>query len=311
MSSAVALTTTPTVYNRNGTVYASSRDVAAFFGKQHAHVLRDIDALIWATAGSPNLDGLFVERSEYHDKARKEVRLFDMTRDGFTLLAMGFTGKTALAFKVRYIEEFNRMEAQLRAPAAPLLPDFTDPGEAAIAWGNEYKARKAVHTVDFTTRSGNATTTYRIRVVPLERNPWFIAADVCRAIGVYMSGGEPNSAMAVRILGPDEVRREPLNRIEGWTGKRFGGHVVLISESGLYKLIMRSDKPQARAFQAPLARLDWVTKEVLPTIRKTGGYVLRGADRAPWRGAYASYRWKEGPYLRSGRRSCPHPRDHR
>lgn len=46
----------------------------------------------------------------------RQSRAYDMTRDGFTLLAMGFTGKTALAFKVRYVEEFNRMEAQLKAP---------------------------------------------------------------------------------------------------------------------------------------------------------------------------------------------------
>lgn len=46
-----------------------------------------------------------------------------------------------------------------------------------------------------------------------------------------------------------------------------GAEATLISESGLYKLIMRSDKPQAKAFQ------DWVTKEVLPSIRKTGSFV--------------------------------------
>jgi prophage antirepressor-like protein len=45
-------------------------------------------------------------------------------------------------------------------------------------------------------------------------------------------------------------------------------HAQLVSKSGLYKLIMRSDKPQARAFQ------DWVTRVVLPAIRKTGGYVV-------------------------------------
>jgi Rha family phage regulatory protein len=89
--------------------------VADFFGKRHDNIIRDIDALIYGLAGSSTLRDLFIERTEFHDKARKEVRLFDMSRDGFTLLAMGFTGKTALAFKVRYIEEFNRMEVQLRA----------------------------------------------------------------------------------------------------------------------------------------------------------------------------------------------------
>lgn len=43
---------------------------------------------------------------------------------------------------------------------------------------------------------------------------------------------------------------------------------LIISESGLYKLIMRSDKPEARKFQ------DWVTRDVLPAIRKTGGYLM-------------------------------------
>ncbi len=61
----------------------------------------------------------------------RQSRTYEMTRDGFTPLAMGFTGKTALAFKVRYIEEFNRMEAQLKMPQAPQLPNFMDPGEAA------------------------------------------------------------------------------------------------------------------------------------------------------------------------------------
>lgn len=49
--------------------------------------------------------------------------------------------------------------------------------------------------------------------------------------------------------------------------------ITLISESGLYKLIMRSSKPEAREFQ------DWVTRVVLPTIRKTGGYVLNESFR--------------------------------
>jgi phage anti-repressor protein len=50
-------------------------------------------------------------------------------------------------------------------------------------------------------------------------------------------------------------------------------HISIVSESGLYKLIMRSDKPDAVAFQ------NWVTKEVLPSIRKTGGYLLNEQAR--------------------------------
>ena len=86
------------MYARNGTAYASSRDIAAFFGRRHDHVLRDIKALI---AGAPSIASNF-GAVDYQD-AKGELRpAYEMTRDGFILLAMGFTGKTALAFKVRY-----------------------------------------------------------------------------------------------------------------------------------------------------------------------------------------------------------------
>lgn len=103
------------MYTPNGTVYASSRDVAAFFGKQHKHVLDSIKALL---AEAPSTEPNF-RLSEYRDSTGRTLPAYEMTRDGFTLLAMGFTGKTALAFKVRYIEEFNRMEQELRARAQP------------------------------------------------------------------------------------------------------------------------------------------------------------------------------------------------
>ena len=115
-------------------------------------------------------------------------------------------------------------------------------------------------------RNGNATTTYRIRVVPLEGNPWFVAGDVCRALGLTLTGG---ATRHLTNLSRDEVRRM---RVSG--GPQGGRPNAIISDSGLYKLIMRSDKPQARVFQ------EWVMREVLATIRKTGGYVLQGADRA-------------------------------
>ena len=62
------------------------------------------------------------------------VRVYDMTRDGFTLLAMGFTGAKALQFKLAYIAAFNEMEAKLKS-STPALPNFADPAAAAIAWG--------------------------------------------------------------------------------------------------------------------------------------------------------------------------------
>ena len=96
-----------------------------------------------------------------------------------------------------------------------------------------------------------------LRVIDRDGEPWFVAADVCRALGLNTAGG---ASRHFGNLNPSEVASLRL--------KNGGKPNSLISESGLYKLVMRSDKPEAKAFQ------DWVTKEVLPAIRKTGGYLL-------------------------------------
>lgn len=102
---------------QNGQPMTNSRDVADLFGKQHGHILRSIDALQRELVGSPKMDGLFHEHAEHHDKARKIVRGYSMTKDGFVLLAMGFTGKEALRFKLAYITRFNEL-VELRQPLA-------------------------------------------------------------------------------------------------------------------------------------------------------------------------------------------------
>lgn len=116
----------PVVIVKDGEVFATSRDVAAFFGKEHRHVLRDIDNLIkeqpeLAEGGLPNFGHTpYVEESN-----GQTYRMYTMTRTGFTLLAMGFTGPKALKWKLRYIEAFDAMERALREPLA--VPDLSDP----------------------------------------------------------------------------------------------------------------------------------------------------------------------------------------
>jgi Rha family phage regulatory protein len=104
----------PIVYARGNSVVANSRDVAEFFGKEHRNVMRAIDNLI---AMEPEL-ALNFERKQIlipiDNGGHRHIRSFDMDRDGFSLLAMGFTGKPALHWKLRYISAFNTMEAALR-----------------------------------------------------------------------------------------------------------------------------------------------------------------------------------------------------
>ncbi|WP_088227831.1 BRO family protein [Desulfosporosinus sp. FKB] len=96
-----------------------------------------------------------------------------------------------------------------------------------------------------------------IRVVMIDGEPWFVAKDVCDILEIG------NPTMALRRLNPNE--KNTLNLIEG--NKKGNPKKNVVNEPGLYSLISRSDKPEAKAFQ------HWVNHEVLPSIRKTGGYV--------------------------------------
>lgn len=109
----------PIVSVKDGKVFANSKDVADYFGKRHDNVLRDVDTLI----GTASSTALSFEECPYRvSDGGRYYRAFNMTRDGFTLLAMGFTGKKALQFKLQYIEAFNRMEAKFKT-AQPVPAD--------------------------------------------------------------------------------------------------------------------------------------------------------------------------------------------
>ncbi len=90
--------------------------------------------------------------------------------------------------------------------------------------------------------------------------PWFVAKDVCDILGMS------NPSMAVTALDKDEVAQIDPKDYLG-SENRSNQAVNIVSEPGLYKLIMRSRKPEAHEFQR------WVTHEVLPQIRRTGGYI--------------------------------------
>ncbi|WP_300335601.1 Rha family transcriptional regulator [Accumulibacter sp.] len=99
------------LFSRDGDrVFTTSLKVAEHFHKQHCHVLRAIRDI------RPQVPEEFMllnfEESSYTDEQGKFRRMLEMTRDGFTLLAMGFTGLTAMPFNLAYIERFNAMEAQ-------------------------------------------------------------------------------------------------------------------------------------------------------------------------------------------------------
>ena len=90
----------------------TSLQVAENFGKRHDNVLREIAGLLEIEEAH----NYFFESLYEHPQNKQRYKMFYMNRDGFTLLAMGFTGKDAIQFKLKYIEAFNKMEQVLRQP---------------------------------------------------------------------------------------------------------------------------------------------------------------------------------------------------
>ncbi|NRT32630.1 Rha family phage regulatory protein [Clostridium beijerinckii] len=100
------------LFTENGKVYATSREVAKDFEKEHYNVTRDIENLL-------KIDPLKNEGLKYfipctYIHRGNEYKQYKLTKDGFTLLAMGFTGSRAIQFKIDYIHKFNEMELQLQ-----------------------------------------------------------------------------------------------------------------------------------------------------------------------------------------------------
>lgn len=99
-------------YECNGQKMVSSRDVAENFEKEHKNVMQTIQNM---TAENSALLKMFV-LSEYTSVQNKRLPMYFMNRDGFTLLAMGFTGSKAMEWKLEYIQAFNAMERKLTTP---------------------------------------------------------------------------------------------------------------------------------------------------------------------------------------------------
>ena len=99
------------IRNINGELTCSSLDIARDFGKRLSDVHETIENL---TAENSAVKNFFI-KSDYINQRGREYMSYEITRDGFSLLVMGFTGRKALEWKLKYIEAFNHMEHQLRS----------------------------------------------------------------------------------------------------------------------------------------------------------------------------------------------------
>ena len=103
-----------------------------------------------------------------------------------------------------------------------------------------------------------------VRTVRIDGDPWFVLSDLCSVLNLTT----PAKVVARLEDGMSSTHPIPdgLGRIQ---------HMTIVNESGMYRVVLRSDKPEALAFQA------WITDEVLPSIRTTGSYSLPGVTPTP------------------------------
>ncbi len=100
----------------------------------------------------------------------------------------------------------------------------------------------------------------QVRTIELNGEPWFVLRDVCGVLGL----DSPHKV--AKRLDEDEKGRNSIPTLGG------SQEMTVISESGLYNVILRSDKPEAKPFRK------WVTTEVLPSIRRNGGYICNAEE---------------------------------
>ena len=110
------------VQNKDAKTITTSEMVAKVFGKYHHHVMRDIREIL--EAGDDEFNRTNFGLVEYIDKKGEKRPMFEMTKDGFMLLVMGYKTKKAMAIKIAYIKAFNFMQEQLVQSGMTLLEQY-------------------------------------------------------------------------------------------------------------------------------------------------------------------------------------------
>ena len=230
-SSASAVCARPELSIHNGIVTTTSTQVAQFFGKRHDNVLRAIRVLLREGASADyllNFEEMVVTRENPSGGTPISAPAYRMNREGFMLLAMGFTGKEALRWKLAYIAAFNRMEAELQKPAY-------DPARIELAHSLAAQAAAQVtQTVFEAIASGRNSDWRRVRYL--------------LRFG-YDSDGQPTIPQA-QVVGDDQMVTS-LNAL----AQHIAKHDVIPSDAQLAALVTAcahqlSERAQIRELRA-------------------------------------------------------------
>lgn len=155
----------PLVSITDGKAVTTSLKIAEVFEKQHKSVIRSIESLEIPQEVSKHNFALTSFQVPQPNGGTRNVKAYLITRDGFTLLAMGFTGKKAMQFKLAYIEAFNQMEAELKKTSSTSDPYDNDLLQSTIRMLNALNVRIAnsenvpAHILKYAWNMANCTRT--------------------------------------------------------------------------------------------------------------------------------------------------------
>jgi len=178
----------------------TSRKVADDFEKQHKHVLEAIENI---KAENSAVTRMFIE-SSYKAGTGKNYKEYLLTRDGFSLLVMGFTGPKALNWKLKYIEAFNKMEEHIKGQAKPLTTE--EMLELQFKYAKEVKEEVRELKDDFNSFKDNAPL-FNVECDDLMERVRSIATKI---LGGYGSPAYKNRSLSSRVYSDIQyqIRRE-------------------------------------------------------------------------------------------------------
>ena len=185
-------------------VVTSSRNVAEHFEKEHKHVLDSIRAILAAE----NSAAKFFHETTYENRG-KQYPEYLMNRDGFALLVMGFTGKAALEWKMKYIDAFNAMEKSIQTPQLAPNPHYRtrmigtavrDIGKTAESIERVFAVKHGMalaSAMEMVGESYGIDTAPLKRLIPAEENPGYLNATMLAGkLGLLSKTGNPKAADA-------------------------------------------------------------------------------------------------------------------
>lgn len=246
-----------------------SRQVAEHFGKQHKHVIEAVENI---KAENSALTQMFYETS-YTAGTGKHYKMYLMNRDGFSLLVMGFTGKAALKWKLKFLEAFNAMEKEIRKQQA--VPKITpnphyrtrmiktavkDAADTATMIADTFGVKKPMAMTAAMQMVGKAygvDMTPLKQFIPAETNPSTLTpTKIARRLNIVNSKGNPNPQQVNAMLKdrglqeyidgtwtPTELGKKYCERVPYTRGNGHSGYQLLWNESVIE--LLKADDQEA------------------------------------------------------------------